>query len=64
MDGTIPDRLWTPTDVATYLGVPIQTLYQWRRRGLGPPSRRVGRHLRYEATAVRAWFLGQADSMT
>ena len=62
MDHTTPSRLWTPTDVATYLGVPIPTLYQWRRRGFGPPSRRVGRHLRYEATAVQAWFLAQSDS--
>lgn len=34
----------------------VATLYQWRRRGVGPPARRVGRHLRYDPDAVRAWF--------
>ena len=52
----IPEPLWTPTDVAAYLSVPVQTLYQWRRKRTGPPCRRVGRHLRYEPNAVRTWF--------
>jgi DNA-binding transcriptional MerR regulator len=53
---TKPAPLWTPADVARFLGVPVATLYQWRRRGVGPPARRVGRHLRYDPDAVRAWF--------
>ena len=53
----LPERLWTPDDVASYLGVPVQTLYQWRRCRTGPPARRVGRHLRYDPAAVHAWFL-------
>jgi DNA-binding transcriptional MerR regulator len=57
---TIPDlakdRLWTPEDVSAYLGgVPVTTLYQWRYKGIGPKSRRVGRHLRYKPEDVRAW---------
>ena len=51
-----PARLWTPNDVAEFLSVPVATLYQWRCRGIGPPARRVGRHLRYQPEAVRAWF--------
>ena len=62
MSHTRPERLWTPVDVAEYLGVPVQTLYQWRRKRFGPSSRRVGRHVRYEPAAVRAWFLAQVDS--
>jgi len=57
---TKPDavtRLWTPQDVAEFLGVPVGTLYQWRSRGIGPPAHRVGRHLRYEPDAVRAWLI-------
>jgi len=50
------DRLWTPDEVSTYLGgVPVSTLYQWRYKGIGPKSRRVGRHLRYRPEDVRAW---------
>lgn len=54
-----PARLWTITEVATYLGVPPATLYQWRYRGYGPRGRRVGRHLRYDPRDVRTWFTSQ-----
>ncbi|MEU0492057.1 helix-turn-helix domain-containing protein [Nocardiopsis sp. NPDC006139] len=53
------ERLWTPEETASYLGVPLKTLYQWRYRRTGPPSHRVGRHVRYEPTEVRAWVLEQ-----
>lgn len=52
------DRQWAVHDVAAYLGVPVETLYAWRKRSYGPPGRRVGRYLRYEPAAVREWFLG------
>ena len=51
-----PARLWSVTEVATFLGVPAATLYQWRYRGYGPPGRRVSRYLRYDPRDVRAWF--------
>ncbi|MEH0972980.1 helix-turn-helix domain-containing protein [Micromonospora sp. CPCC 205546] len=53
-------KLWTVDDVADYLGVSVQTLYTWRKRRIGPPAGRVGRHLRYDPDAVRAWFEQQA----
>lgn len=49
-------NLWAPQDVADYLGVPVATVYQWRHKGYGPSSRRVGRHLRYRPDEVEAWF--------
>lgn len=52
----IPERLWTVQDVADYLGVPVRTLYDWRRRDYGPRARRVGRYLRYEPDEARRWF--------
>ncbi|MEU0152951.1 helix-turn-helix domain-containing protein [Micromonospora fulviviridis] len=55
-----PPQLWTVDDVSAYLGVPVQTLYTWRKRRIGPPAGRVGRHLRYDPDAVRAWFEQQA----
>jgi excisionase family DNA binding protein len=51
-----PERLWTVDDVAAFLGVPVQTLYQWRYLQSGPPAYRVGRHLRYDPSAVRTWL--------
>lgn len=50
------EALWEVDQVAEYLGVPVQTLYAWRKRHYGPPAGRVGRHLRYDPTAVREWF--------
>ncbi len=50
------ERLWTVDDVAAYLGVPVQTLYQWRYLQSGPPAYRVGRHLRYDPSAVLSWL--------
>lgn len=47
--------LATPEEVAEYYGVPVQTLYQWRSRGKGPKSRRIGRHIRYEWDDVEAF---------
>ena len=53
--------LWTIHDVSQYLQVPVQTLYSWRARGVGPRSRRVGKHLRYEAADVVGWFKALND---
>ncbi|MFF0743011.1 helix-turn-helix transcriptional regulator [Streptomyces sp. NPDC004111] len=55
MQRTLPDRYLTPTDVADLLGVPIETIYQWRRKHTGPKGFRVGRHLRYDPADLRAW---------
>ncbi|MGH3925824.1 MAG: helix-turn-helix domain-containing protein [Pseudonocardiaceae bacterium] len=60
MTGARAETLWTIDDVATYLRVPVQTLYQWRRKKIGPPARKCGRHLRYEPAAVRQWFTNGA----
>ncbi len=53
------DRLWSVYDVAAFLLVPVETLYQWRKRRYGPPAARVGKHLRYDPADVRAWFKQQ-----
>jgi excisionase family DNA binding protein len=53
------ERLWTVDDVADYLGIPKQTLYQWRTRGYGPRGCRVGKHVRYVAADVKGWIDAQ-----
>ena len=50
------ERLLSVDEVAEFLGIPVATLYQWRHKGAGPAAYRVGRHLRYEPAAVRAWL--------
>jgi predicted DNA-binding transcriptional regulator AlpA len=54
-------RLWGPRDVSEYLGVPVETLYQWRTRKYGPVARRVGKHLRYDPDEVAAWFKSREE---
>lgn len=48
--------LATPEEVAEYYGVPVATLYQWRHRGLGPRSSKVGRHVRYRWEDVERYI--------
>lgn len=49
-------KLWGIKDVAEFLGIPEQTLYQWRSKGYGPPGRRVGKYVKYRQVDVEAWF--------
>lgn len=53
--------LWGPKDVAAYLNIPLQTLYQWRVRGYGPPSVRIGKHVRYRPADVEQWIADQQE---
>jgi excisionase family DNA binding protein len=55
----VDESRWDIEDVAKYLRVPVQTLYQWRKRKYGPPAARVGKHLRYDPADVRKWFTEQ-----
>jgi predicted DNA-binding transcriptional regulator AlpA len=59
-DATGAERLWTVEDVSAFLQVPVATLYQWRHHRCGPPAFKVGKHLRYDPAAVRAWLTRQA----
>ncbi|WP_411127794.1 helix-turn-helix domain-containing protein [Streptomyces sp. x-19] len=51
----LPDRYLTPTDVAALFDVPLETVYEWRKKRTGPPGFRVGKHVRYDPAAVHAW---------
>jgi predicted DNA-binding transcriptional regulator AlpA len=55
-------RLWGVQDVAEYLGVPVQTLYDWRCKGYGPKGKRVGKYLRYDPAEVCRWFDELSDA--
>lgn len=50
------DPLLTPEEVSEHLRVPVQTLYQWRWKGLGPSAIKVGKHLRYRRSDVESWL--------
>jgi excisionase family DNA binding protein len=48
-------ELWGPQELADYLHIPLQTIYQWRTRQYGPPGVRIGKHVRYRKTDVEQW---------
>lgn len=55
MGRKLPERYLTVVDVADLLAVPVETVYQWRRKRTGPPGFRVGRHVRFDPEDVRRW---------
>ena len=58
--GGLPDRYLTPEDLVTMFKLPsVETVYQWRRKRIGPPGFRVGRYLRFDPAAVRTWVTQQ-----
>ena len=58
--GGLPDRYLTPEDLVTMFSLPsVETVYAWRRKRIGPPAFRVGKHLRFDPAAVHAWVAQQ-----
>jgi predicted DNA-binding transcriptional regulator AlpA len=53
------EGLLTNDDLATWLGVSVETVRTWRKTGTGPPGFKVGRHVRYEPADVRRWIDAQ-----
>ncbi|MCX4726972.1 helix-turn-helix domain-containing protein [Streptomyces sp. NBC_01306] len=53
--GGLPDRYLTPDDIAAMFGVPLETVYQWRKKRTGPPGFRIGKHLRYDPADVQTY---------
>ncbi|MGH2705158.1 MAG: helix-turn-helix domain-containing protein [Actinomycetota bacterium] len=51
-----PVRLLSVEEVADMLQVPVQTIYQWRLRRIGPPSMRVGRYVRFDPGDLKRWI--------
>lgn len=53
-------RWSSPAQLADELGLPVQTLYAWRKRGVGPKSYKIGSHLRYQREDVETWLESRA----
>lgn len=48
--------------LAGYLNVPVQRIYDWRIAGTGPRGYRFGRELRFTVAEVQRWVDSQAES--
>jgi excisionase family DNA binding protein len=59
--GVHMEKLLSAEEVAEFLGIPVNTLYQWRHKGTGPTAFRVGRHLRYDPVVVRDWLTAHTE---
>lgn len=53
-------RLWTLEEAAAYLGKTPAALHTMRWRRIGPPSFKVGRHVRFRSEDVIGWVSQQA----
>ncbi|MBP2474021.1 putative DNA-binding transcriptional regulator AlpA [Crossiella equi] len=48
-------KLWDIKELADFLGIPVNTIYQWRSKNYGPPGRRIGKYLKFRPEDVYAW---------
>jgi excisionase family DNA binding protein len=56
------DPLLKPPEVAEHFGLSERTLEYWRYAGRGPAYVRLGRHVRYRASAVERFLEEQQRS--
>lgn len=52
-------QLYSPEQLATYLGVPLKTVYRWNHTDTGPKFSKIGRHVRYRPADVESWLKAQ-----
>lgn len=43
-------------ELAEYLGVPVQTIYDWRVAGTAPRAFKFGKRLKFAVADVRTWL--------
>ena len=43
-------------ELAEYLCVPVQTIYDWRLSGRAPRTFKLGKHLRFAFSDVQQWL--------
>lgn len=55
------DEMFTITEAAQLLRLPVATLRYWRHTGDGPHSFRLGRHVRYWRTDLILWLTEQTN---
>jgi excisionase family DNA binding protein len=57
---TTRERMAGVNEVAEFLGIEVQTLYNWRTQKRGPRSSRIGGRVRYRWADVEAWVDARA----
>jgi predicted DNA-binding transcriptional regulator AlpA len=57
---SLPDRLWTLEETASFLVISPATLYKLNHKRTGPRFFHVGRHCRYDPRDVLDWLRSHA----
>jgi hypothetical protein len=60
-DDHVNDQLFSIDEAADFLRSSIDTLRDWRHRGIGPKSFKVGRRVRYWRSELIRWLAEQAQ---
>lgn len=50
------EKLYSYTEIAELLDIPLSSLYRLKREGLGPETILVGRHFRVSRTSLDFWL--------
>jgi excisionase family DNA binding protein len=48
-------------ELAEYLGVPVQTVYDWRVAGTAPRAFKFGKRLKFAVSDVQSWLAAPGD---
>ncbi len=56
------EPLMSVEDLAEYLGVPVQTIYDWRVAGTAPRAFKFGKRLKFAVADVRDWLAAHQEA--
>jgi excisionase family DNA binding protein len=51
-------------EAADYLGLNVQTMYQWRSKGIGPAGVLIGNRVKYRQETLDAWIAEREQAET
>jgi excisionase family DNA binding protein len=49
-------------ELAEYLGVPVQTIYDWRVAGTAPRAFKFGKRLKFAVSDVQSWLRAHQEA--
>ena len=56
------EPLMDVAELASYLGLPVSTVYDWRVHGKGLAAYPFGKHLKFAVSDVRAWMAERREA--
>jgi excisionase family DNA binding protein len=50
------EKYLTYKEISVLLNIPLRSLYQYNKEGLGPKTSKIGRHLRVAMSDLETWL--------